>query len=357
MIAGHRYGNEGSVTVVASGGFAAKGFHFRVPTAGLAMHAEILHEVCFTEANALSHDLSLLLGAIKCADRSIPRHHGKCWARKVSVTVPVYELQTWRRLDVVEPLVDCLDYLTGDDWRFEFVKRKGRPGMVVQLPLLISPDKNRIFIPFSHGLDSFAQATILASGTGAPDIVPVHMKSGRSEPTMKSIRHATKAAVVPVPVVARGWEPKHAELTFRTRPFLYDSLAAYASVLAGGGGQVLIPENGQGSLGGSLVRLGAEAPHRSCHPGFTNRLAKFMSRLTSRPVAFAHPALMLTKGQVLLRLVAVRPESGDWLKQHFSCSYDARHANHASKRVHCGVCGNCLLRRMSVFACGIRDPT
>ncbi|WP_133295642.1 hypothetical protein [Burkholderia reimsis] len=348
---------EGTVTVVESGSFLIKGNHSQVPLGeGLAIQAGLLHEVCFTEVSPLSCDLTVLLGAVKYADRSVRRKHGNGWARQLRLTVPVYELATWRRDEVASALMDALQYLTGDAWQFYFVKRKRKPAQSGQRPLLDSPDRRRVFIPFSHGLDSFAQSQLLRTGDTEMDVIPVHLRSGSVEGTLKSIGRLAKHRLVPIPVSARVSERSHSEQSFRTRPFLYDGLAAYAAVLSGGG-EVVIPENGQGSLGGSLVRLGAEAPHRSCHPGFTTRLGRFFKHLSGRDVTFVHPALFQTKGQVLGKLLQVQPDSQTWLAEHPSCSYDARHANRNRKKVHCGVCGNCLLRRMSLHAANIADTT
>ncbi|WP_422088297.1 hypothetical protein [Variovorax sp.] len=346
----------GSVVVVESGDYALNGSQLQIPIGdNFAVQTGLLHEVCFTEISSLSRDLSVVLGAVKCADRSVRRQHGSTWSRHLKLTVPVYELSNWRKKEVVGSLTGALQYLTGDYWNFEFVKRRRKPESIGQVPLFGAPDRSRVFVPFSHGLDSFAQSELLKVEQ-AVDVIPVHLRSSNVERTLQSIGRASKRKLTPVSVSARVYEPKHAEPSFRTRPFLYDSLAAYASVLSGGGA-VVIPENGQGSLGGSLVRLGAEAPHRSCHPGFTSRLSHFLWNLTGERVSFIHPALFKTKGEVLKELVDLRFDSDSWLSEHPSCSYDARHANREGKQVHCGLCGNCLLRRMSIHAAGIADPT
>jgi hypothetical protein len=166
------------------------------------------------------------------------------------------------------------------------------------------------------------------------------------------VRGGIKAIQVPVFVD----EPHHAEPTFRSRPFTYYLLTAYGALL-NGTYRVLIPENGQGSLGGSLVPLGDEVQHRSCHPGFTTRLSQLLEKLENKRVSFEHPALFETKGQVMSALVAIEASSDTWLYEHWSCSHDQRHANHDGIRVHCGACGNCILRRASARTASINDVT
>ncbi|MGB9992353.1 hypothetical protein [Pseudoduganella rhizocola] len=347
----------GTVRVIQRGDYQIAGNTIQLPIANaLNLQTELLHEVCFSELRPLSEDLSILFAAIKCADRSIRRHHAKGWARRLSISVPVFEVNTWRTTPVHSTLINALDYLTGDAWQVKFVARSGKPLVSQSAPLLSSPERQRIFIPFSHGLDSFAQSVLLKAADEIWDIMPIHLHGRKANQNMKFARRGVERGVPPIPVSAKVSERKHAELSFRTRPFLYNGFAAYAAALSGGG-TVVIPENGQGSLGASLVRLGEEAPHRSCHPGFTTRLAAFFNNLTGAEVKFVHPALFQTKGQVLSALNGLLPNSPEWLLSHTSCSYDSRQSNRGRKKVHCGVCGNCLLRRMGLHAANIEDVT
>lgn len=348
---------DGSLTVMEKGTYEREGKHFRMPLGdALLVKTDRLHDFCFSEVNPLSRDLSVVLGAIRCMDRSVRRLHGERWSRRLYVVMPVYELSTWREPAVSESLTEMLEYLTGDVWNINFVKRRHRPPPNGQAPLVSAPEASRTFIPFSHGLDSYAQGEIFKDKNESVDIVRIRLCATREEPSMRFLGRASVKRVTPIPVATSFLEPKHAEQSFRTRPFLFDMLAAYAAVLSGNR-EVLIPENGQGSLGGSLIRMGEEAPHRSCHPGFTTRLAKFIHSLTQIEIQFRHPALYQTKGQVLSALKSIRGDSESWLKGHSSCSYDSRHANKHGRQVHCGVCGNCLLRRMSLHAASIEDVT
>lgn len=134
-------------------------------------------------------------------------------------------------------------------------------------------------------------------------------------------------------------------------------LLASLGAIESGGNKVMIPENGQGSIGGSLVTTGHEPKHRSCYPGFTIRLSKFLEALTGKRVTFDHPALFDTKG-ALLRALSERGEDvSAILQRHPSCSCDARTASHEGKMFHCGVCGNCLLRRAAERSAHVEGAT
>ena len=312
-----------------------------------------LHEYCFSAPTGVSHDIASLLGAVRLADRGFVRRHSRAWGRALQIELPVYELNTWRAPAVTDSLKDCLTYLTGDQWSFRFVKRRRKPAPAGQVHLVSSPEAPRVFVPFSHGLDSYAQSELLTAREKL-EIVPVNINASRSSGSWRALGRKGRARAVPVS--SQVDEPHHSEPSFRTRPFIYDMMAAYGAAMSDTR-RVLVPVNGQGSLGGSLVPLGNEALHRSCHPGFTSRLARFVHALTGRQVTFEHPGLFSTKGQVLACLAKVNPNSNAWLLDHPSCSYDSRHAHEGGRKVHCGVCGNCLLRRLSVHAAELSDST
>lgn len=317
---------------------------------------KLLTDYCFSSIDGLTHDLMAVLGAVRWADRSVLRRPTEGWGRSIELEIPVLEHDSWGSQRVLYTLEDCLNFLTGDVWSFHFTKRRNNPQDIRQAVVQSQPPSTCVFVPYSHGLDSYAQVRILENNEADTDVVCVFTDSRPSDKTWKEFcrqrpRGGVRAIGIPVDVVT----PRRAEPTFRTRPFLYYALAATGALRSSK--RVLIPENGQGSLGGSLVPLGGEARHRSCHPGFTHRLARFLGELTGETLRFEHPALFQTKGQVLRMLLQIDKNSQSWLSEHRSCSHDQRHASVDGRRVHCGVCGNCILRRMSVDAAATPDPT
>jgi hypothetical protein len=318
--------------------------------------ASHLERYCFRSDDDMLEDLSSLLSAVRAADRATVRRHSVEWGRDLAVRVPVRNLGLWRRPEVRDALVGALGYLTADRWTFKFVSHRERVRSGhSQSHLLESPAQPRVFMPFSNGLDSYAIATELLSAPTPAELVLVNVRP-KDRPTAWRKLAAKKGQSLPsVQVACYAADPHRAELTFRSRPFLFDLLAGYGAAIAQPA-SVVIPENGQGSLGGSLVPLGAEAPHRSCHPGFTSRLSRLLEALTGQYVKFEHPALFRTKGEVLLAL-SQREEPSQWLGRHRSCSYDARHSSQDGRAMHCGLCGNCLLRRTSLLWAEVEDKT
>jgi hypothetical protein len=110
--------------------------------------------------------------------------------------------------------------------------------------------------------------------------------------------------------------------------------------------RVVIGENGVGALGPSLVQYGNECPHRTTHPAFTRRLAVFVNALLGSQVAFEHPQLWRTKGEVLRKAKALGITG--WERTN-SCVRDARAGLGG---LPCGACTGCLLRRTALVAAG-----
>lgn len=323
---------------------------------GTRIDASHLQRYCFTSHDEVLEDLTSVLSAVRTVDRSVVRHHTKGWARDLLVSAPVSDLKLWRSPEVTHALADTLGFLTADRWSFAFTYRKPRKGDPRQDHLVQPPEQSRVFMPFSNGLDSFAIAKELRAASPSLELVLVNVRAKDKATKWSNLGRKKTFDFHTVEVAAYAPEPHRAELTFRSRPFLYDLLAGYGAAIAQPA-RVVIPENGQGSLGGSLVPLGAEAPHRSCHPGFTSRLANLIRLLTKTEVMFDHHALFLTKGQVLGSLANRDTAVAHWLATHRSCSYDARHSSSGKKVMHCGVCGNCVLRRVSLQSAGVPDST
>jgi len=331
--------------------------HTLVVDEEIGIDTQLLQDFCFTAPTPFTIDLMTVVAAVRCADRHFTRAMSEGWSRRLSVEIPVYELERWKDLKAKELLSNALSYLTGDEWVFDFKARRRKFRVQHEGYLTLAPNAATRFIPYSHGLDSYAQLRLLQHADKKVEHVCVFADVRQVSGGWKKVRtRARSDNVRALRVPLKVDEPHHSECTFRTRPFIYYTLSAYGAITAGSS-EVVIPENGQGSIGGSLAPLGGEAPHRSCHPGFTSRLAKLLGHLTGKTVSFWHPSLFKTKGEVLSELSKIQPDVRNWMLDHWSCSHDQRNSSHESKRIHCGVCGNCILRRSAAVAAKIDDPT
>ncbi|MCG8425566.1 MAG: hypothetical protein MJE77_47410 [Proteobacteria bacterium] len=220
-----------------------------------------------------------------------------------------------------------------------------------QLYLLSQLPKEPVVIPYSGGLDSFAQRRLVEIEQPQTTPLLIQAKTGGNV-----VQDPTRSQAVVLPIPVRHSRLEHAEPTYRTRTFLFGVVAAVAAKLSESV-KILIGENGQGSVGASIIPFSGEAPFRTTHPLFTARLRCFLATLwgaESTPV-FEHPNVWMTKGEVLQRLA--NADALDGWEATVSCSRNIARTKSYTGIWACGICGNCLLRRMSVHTAQLSDPT
>lgn len=295
-------------------------------------------------------DLLVVASSVAFADRTAVRRHHIGWSRSFCLQIPVFAHSLWRSSNVLNPLRDCLFFLTGDSWNFEFVPRQDRKPS--QLNLLSHIKGRAEVIPFSGGLDSFVAAKSYLHEN--PDERPIlaSVTNAQSKRFVEGCAPilGTRAYPLRFPISFRNLY--HPEPSYRTRAFLFFSLAALAAKLADSN-SVIIGENGQGALGPSLIPCGPEQSHTSTHPAFTARLANFLTSLGWARPAFSHPNIWRTKGEALAGLALQCGLNG--IELTVSCSRDTDRAKGRGVPLHCGVCPNCLLRRLALYAAGVTE--
>jgi hypothetical protein len=300
-----------------------------------------LEQFCWEKLQPIDVDLLVLASVVASADRAA-RRDGSRWSRDISLSVPVHEPGIWNAASVAPAFADALRFLTGDCWHLEFRKRirKDAESLQLFLPKAARSDSPAI-LPYSGGLDSFLELQRLRADPKQASLFVVTTENGSEtkEIARGTVSGDVSRAGVPVEI---GLVP-HAEMTYRSRTFLFYSVGAIAWKLTSGS-RIIVAENGQGSVGPSVVQFGNEHPYRATHPGFTSRLSIALERIWGRRPKFEHPHVWRTKASAL-RLVGANALLG-WEKTR-SCSRNlARHKGSGVPR-QCGVCGNCLLRRSS----------
>lgn len=311
-----------------------------------------LETVSFRRPSDVDVDLLYLAGAVAFADRVIRRGSGARWGRTIALRMPVYDLARWQSTAVANSLRKVLDYLTGDRWLFEFVPRIGDRSGQGLLALRRPPEGRLAVLPYSGGLDSFAALRLTSAET---DLVPVAV-TAESSGRLRQVATATTDHVLGpyhrARLPLRFSVGDHPERTCRTRTFVFLAAAALVARLAEAS-DVLVPENGQGSVGLSVLPSGAETPYRGTHPGFTLRLRHFLLALWGAAPEFRHPYVWETKADVLRRLQAHGCLEG-WQATR-SCSRGMHREKGPGVRAQCGVCCNCLLRRVALRSAGLAD--
>jgi hypothetical protein len=300
----------------------------------IRINAENIAKYCGADTPAVADDLAVICAAIVYADRKTTRRRSDGWGRTIQLHIPVVRLEVFNAGSLRPELEELLRFLTGDHWLLEFRRRVRTPEFQQPLPLGNHYD---VSIPFSGGLDSFAAYRLACLQYGADRVLKV------------TTSRKTQADVVDaVPLyVPFDTADKKREGSYRSRVFPYFVFAGLGASAAACN-RVLIPENGQGSLGPALTPFRDEWPFRSCHPAFVGRLSRWLSTLLGRQIAFDQPYAYRTKASVLAEL-RTKGLSDGWEKTR-SCSADPRQGYGPAG---CGFCGGCVLRRASLLCAGL----
>lgn len=313
------------------------------------INPSVLQDFSATLLTPIEHDLVLVVGAVAYSDRRIRRHRSRGWGRELRLTVPVNLPDFWKQPSVKQRLIDCLEYVTGDRWDIEFVTGS-LPMAIPQASFDYNPG-DYVVVPFSDGLDSYLQWQLLKLEHPSLNILRVHTDSRATNWSRNrriDIAGGLSDHRLALPISLSVAD--HPEPTYRSRTFLFYSMAALAAFKVGAQ-RVIIGENGCGALGPSMVPFGDECPHRTTHPEFTRRLAEFINTLLGAKIRFEHPQLLRTKGQVLRRAAELGVTG--WDETH-SCTRGKRDK---LMGFPCGVCGGCLLRRAAMQEAGLTDKT
>ncbi len=309
---------------------------------------EALENYCFQLVTSNEYELALLAGIIAFADRTFRRKLSQGWSRRIEIIIPVGDPEFWNKTK--SALHEALEFLTGDCWEIQFASRRAQLDQMKQDILSLGSGRF-VVVPYSNGLDSYAQSQLLKL---QPEISPIRItaknRSITGSPDWITESDGTRHRRISIPV--KFITDPHPEPSYRTRSFVFCVFTGIAAHLSRAEA-IFIPENGQGALGPSLVPFGSESPQRGSHPGFTRRMIRFFNTIWDEPIKIEHPQIWFTKGEVLKRL---KNEQllGHWETTR-SCPRDQRNVNLNRKSVQCGVCSGCILRRMSAFAAGLEE--
>jgi len=295
----------------------------------------------------VEQDLILLVAAVAFADRRVARQRSTGWSRTIRLSLPVSNTSLWSSNPIKRLLRDTLSSVSGDHWALEF--KQGFIPIVEQQSSLDFGSVSDVVIPFSDGMDSAVQWHLQSRGSMPKTPLRVHSRTGNQKP-LERLRGSggSLGSGVRLTIPFRLRLGNHPEPSYRTRTFVFFTLAALAGARLGLK-RVLIGENGISTLGPPLVPYGNEHRCLGTHPSFTIRLAEFLNTLLEKELVFEHPQLFRTKGSMLKR---ADDSIGDGILGTHSCVRDSRAG---LRKEHCGVCCGCLLRRVALHAVGKRD--
>lgn len=291
--------------------------------------------------------------ADQASSRGRPGDLGTKWPRSLTFRIPVRNPKRWSDPQLADLLIITLQFLTQDEYNFEFIKRAPTtpPNYFTfnDRPLARPVDEVMLF---SGGLDSLAGAVeetvagkrhaLLVQHRSTPKLQPRH-----DELLAELTRRATAAGgcITHFPVTVNKDEELTESFTQRSRSFLFVSLAAVMAALVGRD-KIRFFENGIVSfnLPISPAVVGARAS-RTTHPRVLAGYSCILSTLCDRPIEVENPFLWKTRADVARTLAAVGCE--DLIRLSTSCGATR---GMTSEQPHCGMCTQCIDRRFAILA-------
>lgn len=289
------------------------------------------------------HDLLVVCAAVEFADRRFA-HLGTQWSRPFRITIPVLELGTWQQPKVQTYLSDTLRQLTGDDWQFSFLEAE-KPAVNKHRQRSLQFGNSKEFaIAYSDGLDSRCVSGIFDKSDNA-----VRVRVSKSK---DKIKHGER----PFDLIPFEVKLKSRESSVRSRGFKFAAITAIAGQLSGVS-TIIVPESGQGALGPVLLPLhNVYADYRN-YPTFFRKMERFIKALLGYEVAYEQPRLWYTKGQTISTFLAQSGKALEYLLRTRSCWQRRWNVRVEGELRQCGLCAACLLRRMSMQAARVDEPS
>lgn len=310
-------------------------------------------------------DFLYVVGALYAADRISPRTYGRVdtGLRRIPVRVGVSNLALWNDPRVAQQLSDLLEWLSGDVWSIEFVKRQdelalaGQPRFLFTLP----PQQPVTVSLFSGGLDSLAglanhiQSTgthILVSGY-THDRLAYHQRAQVSRIRLKLGElfggNGPEVLHVAARFGIRKQSDRREEGSQRTRALVYLALGVSAALQAHTD-TLWVYENGVGALNLPIngTQLGIDN-YRGVHPRSLMMAEDLFSLILDQPIRIRNPFLFTTKAQMCkaLELAGLL----DVIRDTVSCDGFPQRVHDAPSQ--CGHCTSCVLRRQALSASGL----
>lgn len=307
-------------------------------TAGLESYA-------FARWEPVIDDAMVVAAAIEYGDRIIKRPP-RGWARRISLRIPVQDPDQWNAPAVAAALRDAVEFLTGDYWALEFVRRSSAARSPSQ-DYLSLPVKTQAVLAYSDGMDSRAVAGIVGQSLG-DKLVRVRVGS-KCWDRVRGENKREPFTTVPYDVPCNM---PNREASSRSRGFKFALISGIAAYLAEAE-EIVIPESGQGAIGPALINVGHAYPDFRNHPLFAIRMARFLNALLGTQIRFVFPRIWSTKGETLREFLSVS-EGNNWESTR-SCWRSNNWSSVNGKLRQCGVCAACMLRRVSVHAAGLTE--
>jgi len=327
--------------------------------------SDISEKMCASLPDAVL-DLIEIATYVYCADQAITRggsgviNYGSDWRRNMQFQVPIRCHDFWTREEVTETLIETLDFLSDDNYSFNFSKLANPPNAATYLDF--QSESNEGFkadevLLFSGGLDSLSGAIQELKGEERRVALvshrPVPKIYKRQQVLVNELKKITTTKLLHVPVWVNKDESLGKEYTQRSRSFLYACLATGVATLFGLS-RIRFYENGVLSFNIPISAqvLGARAT-RSTHPKALRGFERLFSLVLDKDFLVENPFEWKTKAEISSLLLS--NNAGNLIKHSVSCT---RTFEATKLHSHCGTCSQCIDRRFGILAANaaVFDP-
>ncbi len=315
------------------------------------------------DTSSVAFDFLVFAMSVYNADRAISRakYSSDGWKRTIRLRVPVVNKAVMER--GMTHFRSAVDFLTGDEWFFEFEQIPPYNYAPPLLPFENLQDYYAVSL-FSGGLDSligFIDAcSILPEGKKV--LLISHAELGKEGKDQTRILDKCKdetlfdgqydRAFISAGLKLRRGNVLQTEATFRARSILFFAAGIYCAHAISSDMKLIIPENGTISLNIPLDRGRRSAcSTRTTHPVFLRRLQAALSAIGIQNTLFNPYQRKSKKDMVDDCCKNVDRKRALALLCEESCSCAKRsHKRYWERRnvLHCGVCLPCLYRRVSL---------
>jgi len=304
---------------------------------------------------------ALVYGVDNLISREIYSNDG--WTRELEVKIPVFHLNKWTDCKTV--LEDALNFLTGDNWKIEFIQNSTNDMFLEKKRRwnknIKNYDKEKVksVSLFSGGLDSLIgvidELEVLRKDEKILFVSHFDFKSPGPNNDQNLLLNELqkyypgKIYRIQAKLALNRRDQFNSrvkiENNYRSRSLLFIGLGVYLSPA----NQLLIPENGTISINYPLTPSRVSSlSTRTTHPFVINKLQQVLDNC-GIDIKLFNPYSFKTKGEMFIECKGQKALKSSFEKS-VSCGKRGRKQNWKVKvgTDHCGVCMPCVYRRAAL---------
>lgn len=329
----------------------------------LRLNLDQIHSCFYQNASSRFIDFLEIATYVYCADQVFKRgglqdvdKFGAAWRRHFTFHIPVRDLDFWNSPQVLAALEETLHFLSEDYYQFSFSPAKNAPEIQEYLGLsgnalsVVAPEQ---VMMFSGGLDSLGGAIQEAVRDQRKVMLVNHRSTDKLNTVHRNLMQKLRSQagdLAPDHIhvdINKKVKQHNKEYTQRTRSFLFLALGSSVANMLGLD-SLRFYENGVISfnLPLSAQSVGSRST-RTTHPQVIQHFSKLLSLITEKPFRVENPFIWKTRGEIIKLIVDAG--CSHLIRDSMSCA----HVRLSTKEgTHCGICSQCIDRRIGMIAVG-----